>query len=68
MAVAVLTRWSGGDREKFIASTKKVKPLLEKLGAEVRAGQLATDPTPAIGCRRLALPTGKVLAKGCRGF
>ena len=44
MAVAVLSRWSGGDREKFIASAKKVKPILEKLGAEVRAGQISTGP------------------------
>ena len=44
MAVAVLSRWSGGDREKFIASTKKYKPILEKLGAEVRAGQISTGP------------------------
>ena len=44
MAVAVLSRMSGGDREKFIASAKKVKPILEKLGAEVRAGQISTGP------------------------
>ena len=44
MAVAVLSRWSGGDREKFIATTKKYKPILEKLGAEVRAGQISTGP------------------------
>ena len=40
MAVAVLSRWSGGDREEFIASTKKYKPILE----EVRAGQISTGP------------------------
>ena len=44
MAVAVLSRWSGGDREKFIASAKKYKPILEKIGAEVRAGQISTGP------------------------
>jgi hypothetical protein len=44
MAVAVLSRWSGGDREKFIASAKKYKPILEKLEAEVRAGQISTGP------------------------
>ena len=44
MAVAVLSRWSGGDREKFIASAKKYKPILEKLEAGVRAGQISTGP------------------------
>jgi hypothetical protein len=44
MAVAVLSRWSGGDREKFIASAKKYKSILETLEAEVRAGQIATGP------------------------
>jgi hypothetical protein len=44
MAVAALSRWSGGDRERFIASAKRVKPILEKLGAEVRAGQISTGP------------------------
>jgi hypothetical protein len=44
MAVAVLSRWSGGDREKFIAAAKRAKPMLEKLGAEVRVGQLSTGP------------------------
>ena len=44
MAVAVLSRWSGGDREKFIASAKKYKPILEQLEAEVRAGQISTGP------------------------
>jgi hypothetical protein len=43
-AVAVLSRWSGGDRQKFIASAKKVKLILDKLGAEVRAGQISTGP------------------------
>jgi hypothetical protein len=44
MAVAVLSRWSEGDREKFIASAKKYKPILEKFGAEVRAEQISTGP------------------------
>jgi hypothetical protein len=44
MAVAVLSRWSGGDREKFIANAKKAKPIFEKVGAEVRAGQIFTGP------------------------
>jgi hypothetical protein len=44
MAVAVLLRLSGGDREKFIANAKKIKPILEKLGAEVRVGQIFTGP------------------------
>jgi hypothetical protein len=44
MAVVAAHRWSGGDREKFIASSKKIKPLLEKLGAEVRVGQISTGP------------------------
>ena len=68
MAVAVLSRWSGGDREKFIASAKKYKPILEKLGVEVRAGQISTGPHAGQWVRRLALPTGKVLARGCSGF
>ena len=33
-----------GDREKFIASAKRVKAILEKLGAEVRAGRISTGP------------------------
>jgi hypothetical protein len=44
MAVVSLSRWSGGNREKFIASAKKAKPILEKLGAEVRVGQISTGP------------------------
>ncbi len=44
MAVAVVNRWSGGDREKFIANAKKAKPMFEKLGAEVRVGQIFTGP------------------------
>ena len=44
MAVAVLSRWSGGDRDKFIASAKKYTPILKKLGAEVLAGQISTGP------------------------
>ena len=44
MAVAVLSRWSGGDREKFIANAKKAKPMFEKLGAEIRVGQIFTGP------------------------
>jgi hypothetical protein len=44
MAVAVLSRWSGGDREKFTATAKKAKPILEKVGAEVRAGIIYTGP------------------------
>jgi hypothetical protein len=44
MAVPVLSRWSGGDREKFIAFAKKAKPIFEKLGAEVRVGQIFIGP------------------------
>ena len=42
MAVAVLSQWSGGDREKFVASAKRFKPILEQLGAEVRVGQISS--------------------------
>ena len=44
MAVAVVNRFSGGDREKFIANAKKAKPMFEKLGADVRVGQIFTGP------------------------
>jgi hypothetical protein len=44
MAVAVLSRWSGGDRERFTAAAKKAKPILEKIGAEVRVGIIYTGP------------------------
>jgi hypothetical protein len=44
MAVTVVTRFSGGDREKFLAIAKKAKPIFEKLGADVRVGHIFTGP------------------------
>lgn len=44
MTVTLLTRLSGGDRDKFIARAKKLKPIFEMLGAEVRVGQIFTGP------------------------
>jgi hypothetical protein len=38
MAVAVSSRGSGSDRERFTAAAKKAKPILEKVAAGVRAG------------------------------
>jgi hypothetical protein len=44
MAVTVVNRFSGGDREKFLATVKKGNPMFEKLGADVRVGQIFTGP------------------------
>jgi hypothetical protein len=44
MAVTVVNRFSGGDREKFLANAKKAKPMFEKLGADVRVGHIFTGP------------------------
>jgi hypothetical protein len=43
MAVAV-SRWSAGNREKSVANEKKANPILEKLEAEARVGQISTGP------------------------
>ncbi len=44
MAVTVVNRFSGGDREKFLANAKKAKPMFEKLGADFRVGHIFTGP------------------------
>ena len=44
MAVAQLTRLTGGNRDTVVALGKQAKAIFEKVGGEYRVGQIHTGP------------------------